>query len=280
VREAARSLNAGWLEEAEVPDVMDGVAGALLGLLTVHSLRPDHEILAHALAAGEHLLRARVEAGVGSCAWRAQGGSLRAGFSHGAAGIAYALLRLHRLTNDERFRVAAQEAIAYEESLFDGGAGNWPSVPPPAAAPPAEGEEDRLMIAWCNGASGIGLARLGGLSSLDTPLVRRDLAAALETTERALGDPRPPADHVCCGTMGRIELLVCAAQRLSQPDRLTTARRACRRLLGEVGGGLRTGLSLPYGVSSPGFFQGIAGVGYQARRLVDPQRLPSVLLWQ
>ena len=30
----------------------------------------------------------------------------------------------------------------------------------------------------------------------------------------------------------------------------------------------------------PGFFKGLAGVGYQWLRLTYPERLPSVLLWE
>jgi lantibiotic modifying enzyme len=30
---------------------------------------------------------------------------------------------------------------------------------------------------------------------------------------------------------------------------------------------------------APGFFRGMAGIGYQLLRLADPNSLPSVLLW-
>ena len=40
------------------------------------------------------------------------------GFSHGAAGIALSLLELWGLTNEPRFRQAAEAGFAYERSLF------------------------------------------------------------------------------------------------------------------------------------------------------------------
>jgi len=37
---------------------------------------------------------------------------------------------------------------------------------------------------------------------------------------------------------------------------------------------------LPRSVSSPGFFQGTAGIGYELLRIAHPEKLPSVLLWE
>ena len=48
------------------------------------------------------------------------------GFSHGAAGIAYALLKLHEATGESSFREAALEAEAYETSVFLPEVSNWP----------------------------------------------------------------------------------------------------------------------------------------------------------
>jgi lantibiotic modifying enzyme len=50
-----------------------------------------------------------------------------AGFSHGAAGISWALLPLAAATGDERFHQAAREALEYERSLHTGSA-SWPDL--------------------------------------------------------------------------------------------------------------------------------------------------------
>jgi lantibiotic modifying enzyme len=44
-------------------------------------------------------------------------GKVLTGFSHGAAGMAWALLPLAALTGDERFRTAALAALDYERGL-------------------------------------------------------------------------------------------------------------------------------------------------------------------
>ncbi len=57
------------------------------------------------------------------------------------------------------------------------------------------------MAGWCYGASGIGLARLGGLSILDTPKERYEIEVALETT---LACGLLSLDNLCCGNFGQI----------------------------------------------------------------------------
>ena len=51
--------------------------------------------------------------------WGGISSSPLTGFSHGAAGGAYALLRLARMSGRAAFRAAAEEALEYENVLFD-----------------------------------------------------------------------------------------------------------------------------------------------------------------
>src|ERR671915_222589 len=92
--------------------------------------------------------------------WNNEGAITRplTGFSHGTAGIAWALLELAALTGEEHFRKAALDAIAYERDLFSPEAGNWPHL----------GDDNNpFWVTWCHGAPGIGLARLCSLRHLD-----------------------------------------------------------------------------------------------------------------
>lgn len=198
------------------------------------------------------------------------------GFSHGAAGIAYALLRLSGVTERDIYRKAAEEVITYEQSVFMPEIGNWPDLR----------ESDDLQTdvpcgtSWCHGAPGIGLARLGGLAVLDTPQIRGEITTALTTTQ-TFG--LPTLDGLCCGNFGRIELLIAASQRLHQPHlgqmaRLWSSvliRRAKRR------GGFQVLPQLPpQQAYNPGLFQGYAGIGYELLRVAFPDKVPSILLWE
>ena len=73
------------------------------------------------------------------------------GFSHGAAGMAWALLELTTITGEERFRTTALAAITYERSLFSPEAGNWRDNREPMAN---KGQEP-FMTVWRHGAQGL-----------------------------------------------------------------------------------------------------------------------------
>ncbi len=144
-------------------DTIAGSAGAILGLLSLYQASSDPAVLDRATALGYHLLINRTKSDSGFRAWATLEGKLATGFSHGAAGIAYALLRLYKITQETVFLEAAEEAIAYEHSLFSPSAGNWQDV---------RENKPSFMTSWCHGAPGICLGRLGGLSILDTPEIR------------------------------------------------------------------------------------------------------------
>src|SRR5262249_59276422 len=101
------------------------------------------------------------------------------GFAHGAAGIAYALLRLHRQRPDPRLVKAAGEAIAYERANFSAADGNWLDV-----RAPTDAGRSRYRNSWCHGASGIGLARIGAIGIPTLTDGMQDINIALAVVER------------------------------------------------------------------------------------------------
>jgi type 2 lantibiotic biosynthesis protein LanM len=140
-------------------DVVSGSAGCLGSLFALHQARSSmgmncDRTLSTAIEFGEHLLAhaGKVEVGL---AWQTHlhAGPLT-GFSHGAAGIAWALLRLSSLTGEERFRTAGIEGIGYEQSLFSVADENWQDLRTFGADPPLEpvfsltGAKGRLGLEW------------------------------------------------------------------------------------------------------------------------------------
>jgi type 2 lantibiotic biosynthesis protein LanM len=251
-------------------DTIAGSAGAILGLLSLYQASSDPAVLDQATALGYHLLINRTKSDSGFRAWATLEGKLATGFSHGAAGIAYALLRLYKITQETVFLEAAEEAIAYERSLFSPSTGNWQDV---------RENKPTFMTSWCHGAPGIGLGRLGGLSILDTPEIRQEIAAAINTTQQF---GLQNLDHLCCGNFGRMEVLLVAASKLSHPELWNTIQKQAAWLVARAKqvGAFYLFPELPGDVYNPGFFQGTAGIGYELLRLAHPESLPSVLLWE
>ena len=252
-------------------DIISGSAGTILGLLALHNICANSGALEKAIACGYHLLGNRVISNSGYRTWLTIDRKPLTGFSHGAAGIAYALLRLYQVTDEAVFLEAAQEAIAYERSVFIPEEGNWPDFRESSIK-----ERPICMCSWCHGAPGIGLARVAGLDILDTPEIRQDIEAAIHTTKqhKLLG-----IDHICCGNLGRTEFLFTTGRKLSQPQLIETAMEQAAQVVARAKqkGGFAYDSILNF---HPGFFQGASGIGYELLRLAYPNQLPSVLLWE
>lgn len=270
-RRAASLITVKQIADDKALDIIAGAAGTILGLLALYDVSGEQTVLDKAITCGQHLLRTRTESKTGWWAWSTINGKMLTGFSHGAAGIVYALLRLYAVTQDRDLLAAAQDGIAYEDSVFAPLVGNWPDL--------REEEQLAFMTSWCHGAPGIALARIGGLPVLDTDHIRKDIEAALRTT-RAFGVQG--VDHLCCGNLGRADLLLVAASRLSRPELSVAASKRAWQVLKNAGhtGAFVLHPQLPMGVYSPGFFQGTAGIGYALLRMAQPDVLPSVLLWE
>lgn len=259
------------IEKDEHFDLLAGCAGCIGGLLVLHDRMASPDILTAAVRCGDHLLAhaRQTENGIG---WIIpQEVKALSGFAHGTAGIAWALLKLAAVTGEERFRTAAVSAINYERTLFCPEAGNWRDLRVPLSA---EAElNEPFMVAWCNGAVGIGLARLSTINNFEDDQVQGEIEAALATTLReGFG-----LNHsLCHGDFGNLELLLLADRAF----RGTRWRSDALRIAGNsLNSALQNGYlcGTPSNVDSPGLMTGLAGIGYGLLRLAEPERMPSLL---
>ncbi|MGD1913931.1 MAG: type 2 lanthipeptide synthetase LanM family protein [Rivularia sp. (in: cyanobacteria)] len=251
-------------------DLVSGTAGLILGLLTFYDATQDSQALELAKICGYHLIDNRITSKTGFLTWNTVGGKPLTGIAHGAAGIAYALLRLSTVVIEPKFLQAAQEAIAYENSVFYPQVQNWLDL---------RSDRQAFGTSWCNGAPGIGLARLGSLKILDKEVIRQDIETALETTQK-IGLHN--IDHLCCGNLGYAELFLFAGLQLGRLELIEIAQKQAAYVVNRAEniGYFQIFPSNFQGIYNPGFFQGMAGIGYELLRLAYPQELPSVLLWE
>jgi type 2 lantibiotic biosynthesis protein LanM len=243
------------IEADQTLDVVGGSAGAIAALAVLNTVSPSDHLLNAAVLCGERLLRQQQpqSRGVG---WTTEIDSSQplTGFSHGAAGIAWALLKLAAWSGEARFRESAESAIAYERSTFVAEKGNWPDYRMRAGE---DQSNPKFMVAWCHGAPGIGLARIDSLQYMDDRETREEIRIALSTTlESKFG-----MNHCLChGDLGNLDILLHAAQRvddswwseagkrLASETQATIAERGCLC-------GMQTSLA------SPGLMVGLAGIG-------------------
>jgi type 2 lantibiotic biosynthesis protein LanM len=268
----AEMLDAERIESDRHFDLMSGAAGAILALLALYRAARLPDALNKAVLCGEHLLKHRSASQQGPRTWKTLWDKMLTGFSHGAAGIAYALLKLYEATGESSFREAALEAEAYETSVFMPAVSNWPDFRD------SPGEQDqRCMTAWCHGAAGITMSRLAALPILDNPQVREDISHGLQAI-RLAGAHRK--DTACCGRMGRVETLLVAARALNYPAYLQEAQTLASYTLrrSRQGGSYALGWKRAPFLAS--FHQGMSGIGYEYLRLAAPTSFPSLLLWE
>ena len=244
-------------------DVVSGSAGAILSLLALWKYIGEAELLQKAVLCGERLLETRSSEG----AWLTAARRPLAGFSHGAAGIGLALLRLNAIAPDVRFLQAAMAAFAYERTLLSPMACDWEDL--------RDGAKVRYGNAgWCHGAPGIALSRIGALKVVNAEEMELPLRSDLDFGLRYLLEKEiEGSGTVCCGEMGRADVLMEAARYLDRPGLEVLARQR----VSSVVAALLPAEERPF---VPGFFQGSAGIGYGLLRLIAPGRLPSVLLWE
>jgi lantibiotic modifying enzyme len=261
-------------------DVTSGCAGALLALLVLERELADAgeeagsgpSPLERAVACGERLLAAQVSRDGLPPAWPGPAGRPPlTGFAHGAAGIVAALLRLAARTGREDFLSAARQGVEFERALFDAAADNWLD---PRTGRPLE------QSAWCSGAPGVALGRIVGLAALDDEATRAEIDRALAMLHRL---PFAARDHLCCGNLGRADVLLVAAVALDLPSAHGAAHALAERTLARAEENGRYALDTveiggrPTDIDDPTLFRGAAGVGYGLLRLAAPGRLPSIL---
>lgn len=265
-------------------DIISGAAGCIKVLLNLYSIRPSDQTIEVALKCGDLLLERAVPmtSGVGWKSMSSSGQPL-AGFSHGAAGIAWALMQLGHYTGESRFIDCAKEAIAYERSLFDPEAGNWLDLREDSQDNQGKSNKkdvdelrkSKFMTAWCHGAPGIGLSRLDLLTKYGPdPGVEAEVKIAIKTTQiNGFG-----LNHCLChGDLGNLELLLNASMAFDDPILAKEFRKTLAMILdGIERHGWLTGV--PLGTETPGLMTGISGIGYQLLRFAVPDRVPSVLL--
>jgi type 2 lantibiotic biosynthesis protein LanM len=271
--EALAGISPSAIDADAVLDVEGGCAGALMVLLAVHAGRADGRLLRLAGRCVARLLSAQIQAGPAAGAWLAgDDAQARPGFAHGAAGMACALERWLEYEQEPPVVAAIRSAWDYERRAFEGAGGSWPVT---------RRDGSRIvMAAWCHGAPGIALGRASGGGRAADAFIDSEIEATLALTMMA---PRGRSDHLCCGNLGRADVLltvgrITARAAIAERGRLL-AEGVARQILEEGRLGVR-GLGFDRGATVVGLLHGLSGIGYQLLRAAAPERVTSVLAFQ
>ena len=252
-------------------DVLGGSAGVLLSMLSAATIGTVEERLRIARLAGDHLITNRISTPCEARAWKTLDDAL-AGFAHGTGGIALSLMRLARCTGDAQYSDAAQEALEYETSLYSEEKRNWADM---RGVSKGQGPSWKAS-AWCHGATGIGLAYLAIEESASRSSLQRQIGWAIDTS---ISLPLPASDTLCCGTFSRIALFDRFLERSGDPQFRDHRDILADIVLRRAVDGIRTVPDVSECIAVPGFFNGLAGMGYELLRIYTDADLPCVHTW-
>lgn len=231
-------------------DVEGGQAGFLLGTWSLLGRFPE---LREDLVALAYQLFGRLELGSAK-----SDPALRLpGFAHGLSGVAAAVSMVAKACDDTYLSDKAKEVLAAEE-----GAGRWL----------ARGERYGSHVpvdlrGWCHGPPGAFLARALAIPSQGPELLQAQEREALTLSLEAspLGEP-----SLCCGTIGRNEILLAGAQLRGKEALLQLAKQQAETLC-------RWPILVDRLPTSGGLFSGRAGWLFHLCRLLAPREVGSAL---
>lgn len=276
-------------------DVVNGIAGTLLVLLHLHAVSKEEALLKDIVFFVEHLMK-RACLGTVGIYWDRSGNVAKGlcGFSHGAGGIGFVFLELANYFDNKGFLWMAEEAFAYENSLFDTGMRNWPDLRKGMYYEPDFVEnrnaflkkdmnffvKGKDFIAWCHGAPGIGLSRIRAHELTGKPEYKKQLEAAVNKTILHAEHSNEDSSFIQChGTGGNADLLIEAYKQYGEQRYFSVAETVAEKALAakEKHQSYLSGFWAAGRQEDSSLFMGKAGVGYFYLRILDPLKTPSLL---
>jgi lantibiotic biosynthesis protein len=266
-------------------DVVSGVAGLIPALLLMHGKFKRTSLLDLAVRCGEKLEKTAHRSGDG-WSWKTietPGEEQRdlTGFSHGTAGIGWALLELSRASGEKRYRQAAEEAFRYERRWFNAEQGNWPDFRKGMGTPAEADAGPTYTVAWCHGAPGVGLSRLRAFEITGDKTYSQEADIAAQTTVRYLGVPQVAQTgfSLCHGCAGNADFLLEAARVLNNASYRSAAEQTARQGMAWFEAKRETWpCGVLGGAETPNLLLGTAGIALFYLRLEPAAGVAPVLM--
>lgn len=248
--------------ESDSADVLFGIAGAIPPLLALAERTQDSTYLELATQLGDQLKAAAMWKADTAYWTHSSWPNGLGGFSHGATGIGWALIKLSRASGKTCYQDLAHAAFAFEEELFDPHEQNWLDL--------RNSTVGKTVTAWCHGAIGIGLAHLDLDPPVESVSTRQQLHRAASATLRSrLGQ----SQCACHGDASAWELLDAAITHGIEGIGMSKEALLARWLTALE----KNDLSQATGVFQPGLMVGVGGTAYQLLRAHPNSELPSIL---
>jgi Lanthionine synthetase C-like protein len=296
------SITALRQEPRVIFDLLSGVAGAVLVLTHLYAIS-NHKTVYKILAAYTVFLLEHTRFAKQGFFWDQSENQILpvAGFSHGAGGIGYVLLQLGHYFKNDILTWCGKQGYAYENSLYNSSMNNWPDYRQgisdekgfERAVTAFDNNhnyflEPREMTAWCHGAPGIGLSRIGTAAFYQDVDLHHDIDKAVNKTVTDLHQfgfdtQREFLNYCLCHGYGGNALLLYEVDRYKDQQayeavRFDLAMAAIAQK--KQRGYYRSGYSMLKDKEAEGLLLGSAGIGCFFLSFLNPTNFNNILLPQ
>lgn len=249
--------------------LIKGSAGFICACIDLYKEIKDEKVLYIAEYAADHLIKNKTEISNGY-GWRIASKRPLTGLGHGASGFILAFCRLYEITKKEIYKDTLLKILNYENSQYDYNQQNWRDLRDCVS----NFNTPFFSTAWSHGAGGIGLCRLELLKAkIFEKQALIDLQAAIHTT---LLSGFNLNFSLSFGSFGNIDFIYEYLKHNPNKEIEYKFRKLLNILLINVlDDNFNTGLD---DVKTLGLMSGITGIGYECIRLLNPEKVPSILL--
>ena len=248
------------LSKDDFLDVISGTAGALIVLIRYYELTRDYKILELAKNCGELLVNKSTQVSTQEVGWITIDKKPLSSFSHGNAGIIFALQLLNRYINSEKIKEVINKGLRYEtNNKYQNGWRDLRVTMP-----------DTDSATWCHGSAGILLSRLELQYSNDEYVINQskiDINHALSIIKKCgFGKEL----NLCHGDIGNALILLKYAQHTKGEKWKEMIEQYFLKVIPPFI------LQLPDTAQPLGLMTGMAGIIYGFLMLDNPN-LPNIL---
>lgn len=248
-------------------DYTSGSAGIITILLNKYEKEKDEKFLNLAIQYGDHLFKEyKYKEEIWTCILNKNAQKPLIGLAHGVTGIMWPLFRLSQLTKNIKYKEIAQKSLEYERQFFDQQNQNWLDL--------RKVQKTSCNSNWCNGNSGIALAKVNILDSYQDSTLEKEINIALKNT---ITLSNSNSHCLCHGTLGNADILFTIGSKIKQQKLIDQAQILMINALDDIKN-KQYKYGTPENIVSLGLFMGLSGIGYQLLRFANPQKIPSLFL--
>lgn len=293
--EKGRSIALIEAPRVRADDFINGHAGRLYALCSIHNMLKDDRLL-NQIETAIQILCENAQLWKTGLYWDRDIEQVKGlcGFSHGSGGVGFALMQAGVYLNQPELIELGKKGVDYEEFWFSEKDLNWPDwrkgIYSESEALKYENAfkngarmefvRPHDMNAWCHGASGIGMSRIGMKRLLGGTEFDDAIKASISRYSKdILSVPEKSIGIMCHGWLGNMDLILeaqkdglCANFDALLEKTIESAKSSLDKL-----GFYLSGYGSKDSSEDCSLFMGNAGIAYQMLRILDPS-VPSLLL--